>query len=116
MALIPAITASAQPGLFVSTGTVMTASDTITVDGNKTQLLVLTNTTGSPLTCTIDGTDAPASFAPGGVGAISLTGGYAVAVPAGQSRSIVLASIREYTRGVCQLLGAPGMTAQLFNF
>jgi hypothetical protein len=115
MAAITAITASGQPGFFTSTGTVLSASDTITVDDNKTQLLVLTNTTGGALTCTVDGTTASAAYAPGGVGAISLTAGYPIAVPAGQSRSIVLASIREYTRGVCQLLGGDGLTAQLFN-
>lgn len=116
MAAITAITASGQAGSFTSTGTVLSSDDTITVDETKLQLLVLTNTTGGELTCTVDGTLAPTAYAPGGIGAISLAAGYAIVVPAGQSRSVRLASIREYTRGVCHLLGGTGLTAQLFNF
>jgi hypothetical protein len=113
MAAITSIDAS-QLGSFLSTGTVLSADDTITLNTSKKQLLVLTNTTGGSLTCTIDGASGTTVNLPGAP-AISVAGGYAVVVAAGLSRSVVLSTISAYTQGAVHLLGAATMTAQLFD-
>jgi hypothetical protein len=50
-----------------------------------------------------------------GVGVLDLTAGLAIVVAAGASKAVVLDTIRGYTQGVVHLLGASGLTAQLFN-
>jgi hypothetical protein len=84
------------------------------VEPGKKQLLVLTNTTGGSLTCTIDGASGTTVNFPGAPG-ISVAAGYAVVVGAGLSRSVVLSTISAYTQGVVHLLGAATLTAQLFD-
>jgi hypothetical protein len=113
MAAITSIDA-AQVGAFTSTGTVLSADDTITYDAGRKQLLVLTNTTGGALTVTIDGS-AGTTVNLDGVGAVAVSAGLAIAVPAGSGKAVVLASVRHYCQGVVHLLGASGLTAQLFN-
>lgn len=113
MAAIASIEGSVQ-GAFISTGTVLSADDTITFDAKRRQLLVLTNTTGGTLTATVDGA-AGTSVAVPGLGSVSVAAGLAIAVPAGQSRAVQLSTISAYCRGVVHLLGGAGLTAQLFN-
>lgn len=113
MAAITAINAN-QNGAFAAAITTLSADDTITFDATKKQLLVLTNTTGGSLTCTIDG-DAGTSVAVPGLGSVSVAGGLAIAVPAGESRAVVLSTVRHYCQGVVHLLGAATLKAQLFN-
>jgi hypothetical protein len=114
MSAIASIDASGI-GAFTSTGTVLSADDTITFSAKRKQLLVLTNTTGGALTATIDGTTGT-SVGVDGVGSVSVAGGLAIAVPAGQSKAVVLSTVRHYCQGVVHLLGGAGLTAQLFNF
>lgn len=113
MAAITAINA-AQSGPFAAPITTLSADDTITFDGGKKQLLVLTNTSGGSLTCTIDGT-AGTSVAVPGLGTVSVSGGLAIAVPDGESRAVVLSTVQHYCQGVVHLLGAATLKAQLFN-
>ena len=113
MAAITAINA-AQIGAVAAAISTLSADDTITFDATRKQLLVLTNTTGGSLTCTIDG-DGGTTVAVDGVGSVSVAGGYAVAVPAGESRCVVLSTIKHYCQGVVHLLGAATLKAQLFN-
>jgi hypothetical protein len=113
---MPAITAldGTQKGSFASNLTTMSADDTITIDTGKKQLLVLVNDSGGPLTCTIDGstgTTVPVD----GIGSVSVAGGLAIAVPDGESRSVVLSTVRHYCQGVVHLLGAANLKAALFN-
>ena len=75
---------------------------------------MLRNTTGGALTCTIDGADGT-TVNVDGIGAVTVSGGLAIAVPAGESRAVVLTTIRHYCQGVVHLLGAATLTAQLFN-
>ena len=113
MALITAIDGT-QKGSFTSNLTTMSADDTITIDTGKKQLLVLVNDTVGLLTCTIDGTTGtvvPVS----GIGDVSVAGGLAIAVPAGECRSVVLSTIRHYCQGVVHLLGAATLKAVLVN-
>lgn len=113
MAAITAINAN-QVGAFVAAISTLSADDTITIDAGKKQLLVLTNTTGGALTCTIDG-DGGTSVSVPGLGTVSVAAGLAIAVPAGESRAVVLSTIRHYCQGVVHLLGAATLKAQLFN-
>ena len=113
MAAITAIDAT-QKGSFTAAVSTLSADDTITIDAGKKQLLVLRNTTGGALTCTIDGADGT-TVNVDGIGAVTVSGGLAIAVPAGESRAVVLTTIRHYCQGVVHLLGAATLTAQLFN-
>lgn len=103
-----------ETGSFTSAVTTLSADDTITFNAAKKQLLVLRNTTGGSLTCTIDG-DGGTTVTKPGVGTVTVSGGYAIVVPAGESRSVVLKSISDYCQGVVHLLGASTLTAQLFD-
>lgn len=113
MAAIASIEGSVQ-GAFVATGTVLSADDTITFDPKRRQLLVLTNTTAGELTATLDG-DGGTTVAAPGVGSVSVAAGLAIAVPAGQSRAVQLATVSAYCQGVVHLTGGAGLTAQLIN-
>lgn len=113
MAAIASINAQ-QLGAFAAAITTLSADDTITINAGKKQLLVLRNTTGGSLTCTVDGASGTTVNAPGLPG-VSVAGGYAIAVPAGESRAVVLSTISAYTQGVVHLLGAANLTAQLFD-
>jgi hypothetical protein len=113
MAAINSINAS-QAGAFAAPISTLSADDTIIFDAGKKQLLVLTNTTGASLTCTIDG-DGGGTVSVPGLGAVSVAGGLAIAVPAGESRAVVLSTVRHYCQGVVHLTGAATLKAQLFN-
>lgn len=113
MAAITALDAT-QKGAFTATISTLSADDTITVDATKKQLLVLTNTTGGSLTCTIDGTTGT-TVSVDGIGDVSVAGGLAVVVAAGASKAVVLSTVRHYCQGVVHLLGAATLQAQLFN-
>jgi hypothetical protein len=113
MAAITAIDGT-QKGSFASNLTALSADDTITIDTGKKQLLVLVNDTAGALTCTIDGADGT-TVAVDGIGAVTVSGGLAVAVPAGECRSLVLSTVRYYCQGVVHLLGAATLKAVLVN-
>lgn len=113
MAAITSIEGAVQ-GPFTATGTVLGADDTITYDAKRRQLLVLTNTTGGALTATVDGA-AGTAVAVGGLGSVSVAAGLAIAVPAGQSRAVLLSTIAAYCQGVVHVTGGTGLTAQLIN-
>jgi hypothetical protein len=77
-------------------------------------LLEFVNDTGGLLTCTIDGADGT-TVQVDGIGSVTVSGGLAVAVPAGECRSVVLSTIRHYCQGVVHLLGAATLKARLIN-
>lgn len=113
MAAIASIDASVA-GAFTAAITTLGADDTITFSASRKQLLVLRNTTGGALTCTIDGSTGTTVAVPG-IGSVSVAGGLAIAVPAGESRAVVLGTVKHYCQGVVHLLGAANLTAQLFD-
>ncbi len=113
MAAIASLDAT-QVGAFTSTGTVLTADDTITFNAKKKQLLVLTNTTAGSLTCTLDGSTGTSVNVPG-LGSVSVASGLAITVAAGVSKAVVLSTVSAYCQGVVHLLGADGLTAQVFD-
>lgn len=103
-----------QVGAFAVTEQTLTSSDTMTFAPAQKQLLVLRNDTGGALTATIDG-DAGTTVAVDGLGSVSVAAGLAIAVPAGQVRAVVLATIRHYLAGNVAVTGGAGLKAQLFN-
>jgi hypothetical protein len=113
MAAITAIDAT-QKGAFTANHSTLSADDTITFEAAKKQLLVLRNTTGGSLTCTIDG-DGGTTVQVDGIGSVSVSAGLAIAVPAGESRAVVLSTVKHYCQGVVHLTGASTLTVQLFN-
>jgi hypothetical protein len=113
MAAIASIDASVA-GAFAAAITTLSADDTITFNSGKKQLLVLRNTTGGSLTATIDGAGGTTVAVPG-IGQVSVAAGLAIAVPAGESRAVVLSTIRHYCQGVVHITGAATLTAQLFD-
>ena len=113
MAAIASINAR-QAGAFSAPISTLSSSDTITFDGGKLQLLVFRNTTAGSLTATIDGADGTTVAVPG-IGSVSVASGLAIVVPAGESRAVVLSTIRHYCQGVVTITGAATMTAQLFD-
>lgn len=113
MAAITAISVTTN-GSFTAAITTLSASDTITFDRRFKQLLVVTNPTGGSLTLKIDG-DGGATVNKPGVGAVTVSGGYDIAIPAGASRAVLLSSISDYCQGVVTLTGAATCTLQLFN-
>lgn len=113
MAAISSINANVN-GSFAAAITTLSADDTITYDTTKKQLLLFTNTTAGSLTATIDG-DAVSTVNFPGAPAVNLAAGYAVVVPAGESRGVILSSISAYLAGVVHITGAATLKAQLFN-
>lgn len=115
MAAIASINAG-QVGSFAAAPSTLSADDTITIAPGKKQLLVLRNGTGGSLTCTIDG-DGGSTVNAGqlGLGSVSVSGGYAIVVPASETRAVVLSTISAYCQGVVHLLGASGLSATLFD-
>lgn len=113
MAAIASIDAT-QVGAFTAAITTLSADDTITFDAKKKQLLVLRNTTGGALTATIDGSTGTTVSVPG-IGSVDVSGGLAIAVPAGTSKAVLLSTVKHYCQGVVHITGAATLTAQLFD-
>lgn len=113
MAAIASINA-AQVGPFAAAITTLTASDTITFNPGKKQLLVLRNTTGGSLTLNIDGAGGTTVQAPG-VGSVNVSAGLNITVAAGASVAVVLSTVSAYLQGVVTLTGASGLTLQQFD-
>lgn len=112
MAAITSIASSS--GSFAANEGTLTASDTITYNPAKLQLLVLRNATAGSLTATIDGDGGTTVTVPG-LGVISVAAGYAVVIPAGETRAVVLSSISSYCQGVVSITGAAGVKVTLFD-
>lgn len=103
-------------GVRALTITTLTASDTFTYDAAKNPVLVLRNGTGGALTVNIDGaggTTVPVA----GIGDVSVASGYSTgSIPAGETHSIPLNSIRQFLQGVIAVTGGTGISASLLEF
>lgn len=94
------------------TKTTLSAADTLTYNPAALQTLFLENTTGSPVTVTIDGAGAPTAFAPGGIGkAIDLSVGLPVVVPANGTVAVQLRNLARYLVGTIAVTGGVGVDA-----
>ena len=115
MAAITAIEAGPTvAGAITAALTTLSASDTITFNPGRKQLLVVRNPTGGTLNLNIDGADGTTVNVPG-IGPISVSSGLTIAIPTLEVRAVVLSTISEYLKGVVTLTGASGCIVQLFN-
>jgi hypothetical protein len=114
MAAITSVSASGVIGAFACNEQTLSSSDTITIAPASKQLMVVRNATGSPVNLLVDG-DGGTSVSIKGLGAVSVSGGLTIAIPAGESRAVVLSTISYYTQGVVTLSGASGARIQIFN-
>lgn len=114
MAAITSINASGAVGAFTATESTLSADDTITIAKGKAQLLALRNATAGELTVTIDGSDGTTVNAPG-LGSVSVASGYAIVLPAGAQKAVILSTIGKYCQGTVHLTGGALVKAQLFD-
>lgn len=113
MAAITSTVVPSAPGAFACNEQTLGSSDTITITTGK-QLMVVRNATGSSVPLLIDG-DGGTSVTINGLGAVTVSGGYTITIPAGESRAVILSTISYYTQGVVTLSGASGAKIQIFN-
>ncbi|KTT17965.1 hypothetical protein [Pseudacidovorax intermedius] len=104
-----------QNGKFLATGQTLTASDSLTVNPDRKQLLVLTNGTASTITATLLGSTATAADLPGYGGSVSLSAGYPIAVAANTAQAVELADIALFLQGNVTITGGTGLNAKLFE-
>jgi hypothetical protein len=115
MAAITAISASNLTDFIDAPETTLTASDTITFNSAKIQLLLVTNATAGALTLLIDG-DGGTTINVAGVGAINVAAGKSIVIPATTgSKLITLSTISAYCQGVVTLSGAVGAKVRLIE-
>ena len=112
MAAIASINAGI--GVFAAAETALSASNTITFDAGRKQLLTLRNTTASPVVVTLDG-NGGTTVAVDGIGSVSVAAGLAITVPASNSVGVVLSTVRQYCQGVVFLTGGTGVSARVIN-
>lgn len=100
---------------FAPVVTTLTASDTLAYKKSTKQLLVLTNTTASPVVVTIDG-DGGTTIAPAGYGGtVSVSTGKAITVAASGVQAVKLSDISAFLQGVVAVTDGVGVTAILFE-
>lgn len=116
MATIVQSNVSSATAAATLTRTTMTASDTFTFVQGAGQRLILWNTTASPVIITIDGTGGSVVAVPrslGLAGAIDVTAGKAVTVPASSTVIINCDDYAAYFQGTVTITGGTGLTAHL---
>lgn len=97
------------------TRTSLSASDTLTYTSGGNQVLVLYNTTASPVTVTITGSTAT-TISPAGYGAtVSVASGIAIVVPASGTKAVCLDKISAYLSGNITVTGGVGVDAHLMG-
>ncbi len=116
MATIAQNSVRSQSGAFLVSQTTLGASDTLSYDAGKGQLLVLNNPTGGSLTVNIDGASAT-TILPEGYGAtLDVSTGYNITIAAGATKAVVLDKISAYLKGTIAITGAAGVVASLYGF
>lgn len=109
------ITATAIANAIVNpTKTTLTASDTLTYNTARQQLLLLQNTTGAIVNVTIDGNGGTTVAVPG-YGSVDVSAGKVIAVPANGQTAVKLSAISVYLQGTIAVTGGVGVTAMLFE-
>lgn len=103
-----------QKGQFTATGVTLTAADTITLNPNSKQLLVLTNSTAGAIVATVVGATAGSADIPG-YGPVSVAAGYAISVPANAAKAVKLGDISLYLQGAVSITGGTGLNCKLFD-
>jgi hypothetical protein len=94
---------------------VLTASDTLTYSQGSRQVLILFNTTASPVPVTLTGSAATTVTPPGFGGTVSVAAGKVVTVPASSTTHVELDDIYAFLQGTVTVTGGTGLTAHLYN-
>ena len=95
--------------------TTLTASDSLAYKKSSKQILLLTNTTGTSVTVTIDGAGGTVIAPVGYGGTISVASGKTITVGANSSQAVKLSDISAFLQGVVAVTGGVGVTAILFE-
>lgn len=99
------------------TPTTLGASDTLTYDATKTQVLILYNGTAGALTPNIDGDEASTAIPVPGYGTVDASSGLTSAsVATGDFCVLILANNDKYMLGTITITGGDGMLALLTEF
>jgi hypothetical protein len=115
MAAITAISVNNLTDFIDAPEKTLSASDTITFNSTKVQILLVTNATAAALTLLIDG-DGGTTINVAGVGAINVAAGKSIVIPATTgSKLITLSTISAYCQGVVTLTGAVGAKVRLIE-
>lgn len=116
MAAISQVTATSDSVPVNLTRLTMGASDTLTYVNGAKQMLLLYNTTASPVVATLTGNAMPATIpVPGVGGTFTLTGGKAITVPASGATLVDLDDIYQYLAGgTVTITGGTGLVAMLY--
>lgn len=116
MATIAQSQVSTASAAVTLTRTAMTASDTFTFQQGAGQKLILWNTTASPVVITIDGTGGTTVAVDrklGLAGAIDVSAGKQVTVPASSTMMLNCDDYAAYFQGTVTITGGTGLTAHL---
>lgn len=105
-----------QGGAFTPTTITLGASDTITYDAAKEQLLVLYNASAGALTPNIDGAAGTTISVPGTSSTFSVAAGYTFpSIAVGAYAMVRLNSISAYLSGAITITGGSGIKAVLLD-
>jgi len=114
MAVITQTTVGQATTAVAVTTTVLSASDTLTYTAGSNQVLELTNDTAGALTANIDGAGSTTLFVQGLGQTVDVSGGYNIALAAGQTKQVRLDAISAWLLGVVTITGASGVKARLW--
>lgn len=104
-------------GWKATTVTTLGASDTLTYDASKNQVLILVNNTGGALTPNIDGDGASTAIPVRGWGTVDASGGSTSAsVADGAAATMLLSANSAVMVGTVTITGGDGMEAILAQF
>jgi len=102
-------------GAFTLTNNTLTAADTLAYVTGAGQAITFNNATGSPVTVTLLGNAATTVTVPG-IGAVSVSAGYPVVVPATGAKHLVLDTVYQYLAGTSvAVTGGVGVTVQVVS-
>lgn len=112
-----ALTATSMGGTGSRTVTdnTLTASDTLTYQAGRGQILIVNNDTGAEVTLNIDGDGQTAVVVPG-IGSVDVSGGLDVVIAIGAVAAIPLDTIKQYLTGTVTLTGASGAQAYFLQY
>lgn len=105
MAVIASMTTRDKAGDFEVVPTELTGTDSLVYNAAAVQTLYIRNDTAGVVTLIIDGADVTTVSLPGQGRPIDNSSGYTIALTAGQTRAVVLSSIRNFLSGAVAVTG-----------
>lgn len=104
-------------GAAVVAQTTLDNTDNFVYQPSGRQVLILSNPTGSTITCKLIGNETPSALEVPRVGAINLTSGLPVEVPAGASVAIALDTVAQWIKGTrSSIIDGTGLICQLYTY